>query len=99
MYIDQFNYCDKKANLTVGNVLPLISIPEDVVVCNMEQHVSNCGFLAKASRYYAIVISHNLDSSTSSGRIHKFLLFIQCSKGRRLIRSVRDMLFLYMRYL
>jgi large subunit ribosomal protein L8e len=36
MYSGQYVYCGKKVNLMVGNVLPLRSIPEGVVVCNVE---------------------------------------------------------------
>ncbi|MBA0878912.1 hypothetical protein Goshw_026122 [Gossypium schwendimanii] len=41
MYIGQFVYCGKKATLMVGNVLPLRSIPEGAVVCNVEHHVGD----------------------------------------------------------
>ncbi|KAK6134938.1 hypothetical protein DH2020_031316 [Rehmannia glutinosa] len=45
MYTGQFVYCGKKANLVVGNVLPLRSIPEGAVVCNVEHHVGDRGVL------------------------------------------------------
>ncbi|KAL4195536.1 hypothetical protein AMTRI_Chr05g73810 [Amborella trichopoda] len=35
MYTVQFFYCGKKTNLIVGNILPLRSIPEDAVLCNL----------------------------------------------------------------
>ncbi|KAG5551793.1 hypothetical protein RHGRI_010022 [Rhododendron griersonianum] len=54
MYTGQFVFCGKKANLTVGNVLPLRSIPEGGVVCNVEHHVGDRGVLARASGDYAI---------------------------------------------
>ncbi|KAG2315441.1 hypothetical protein Bca52824_018563 [Brassica carinata] len=41
MYTGQFLYCGKKATLVVGNVLPLRSIPEGAVVCNVEHHVGD----------------------------------------------------------
>ncbi|KAL0716937.1 hypothetical protein Bca4012_066259 [Brassica carinata] len=65
MYTGQFLYCGKKATLVVGNVLPLRSIPEGAVVCNVEHHVGDRGVLARASGDYAIVISHNLDNDTT----------------------------------
>ncbi|RXH93368.1 hypothetical protein DVH24_013944 [Malus domestica] len=52
----------KKANLVVGNVLPLRSIPEGTVVYNVEHHVGDRGTLARASGDYAVVISHNPDN-------------------------------------
>lgn len=49
----------------MGNVLPLRSIPEGIVVCNVEQHVGDRGSFARASGDYAIIISHNPDNGTS----------------------------------
>ncbi|KAG5223322.1 ribosomal protein [Salix suchowensis] len=49
MYTGQFVYCGKKANLMVGNVLPLRSVPEGAVVCNVEHHVGDRGVFARAS--------------------------------------------------
>ncbi|PPD93395.1 hypothetical protein GOBAR_DD09675 [Gossypium barbadense] len=49
MYTGQFVYCGKKATLMVGNVLPLRSIPEGAVVCNVEHHVGDRGVFARAS--------------------------------------------------
>ncbi|GJZ23588.1 60S ribosomal protein L8 [Tanacetum coccineum] len=65
MYTGQFLFCGKKANLMVGNVLPIGSIPEGGVVCNVEHHVGDRGSFARASGDYAIVISHNPDNGTS----------------------------------
>ncbi|KAM2530350.1 hypothetical protein PS1_028227 [Malus domestica] len=59
-------YCGKKANLVVGNVLPLRSIPEGAVVCNVKHHVGDRGTLARSSGDYAVVINHNPDNDTSS---------------------------------
>ncbi|RRT32652.1 hypothetical protein B296_00032136, partial [Ensete ventricosum] len=88
MYTGQFVYCGRKATLMVGNVLPLRSIPEGAVVCNVEHHVGDRGVLARASGDYAIVISHNPDNGTSRSSFfapyHLFILgfrdeqFITC---------------------
>uniref|UniRef100_A0A2N9FMD5 Uncharacterized protein n=1 Tax=Fagus sylvatica TaxID=28930 RepID=A0A2N9FMD5_FAGSY len=67
IYTGQFVYCGKKATLVVGNVLPLRSIPEGAVVCNVEHHVGDRGVFARASGDYAIVISHNPDICCASG--------------------------------
>ena len=37
MYSGQFMYAGKKAKLVVGNVLPLYSMPEGTLICNIEQ--------------------------------------------------------------
>ncbi|XVF14709.1 hypothetical protein REPUB_Repub09cG0084800 [Reevesia pubescens] len=65
MYTGQFVYCGKKATLMVGNVLPVRSIPEGAVVCNVEHHVGDRGVFARASGDYAIIISHNPDNDTT----------------------------------
>jgi len=61
VYSGQFIYCGKKANLTVGNVLPLSSMPEGTIVCNLEEKIGDRGALARASGNYATVIGHNHD--------------------------------------
>jgi large subunit ribosomal protein L8e len=65
MYTGQFVYCGRRATLSVGNVLPVRSIPEGGVICNVEHHVGDRGVFARASGDYAIVISHNPDNGTS----------------------------------
>ncbi|XP_057724227.1 60S ribosomal protein L8-1-like [Arachis stenosperma] len=47
IYTGQFIYCGKKATLVVGNVLPLRSIPEGAVICNVEHHVGAFDSLAE----------------------------------------------------
>ncbi|KAF6148979.1 hypothetical protein GIB67_004165 [Kingdonia uniflora] len=49
----------------VVNVLPLRSIHEASVVRNVEHHIGDRGTLMRASRDYAIVISHNPDIGIS----------------------------------
>ncbi|MFQ6621925.1 hypothetical protein Gotur_002022 [Gossypium turneri] len=69
MYTGQFVYCGKKATFMVGNVLLLRTIPEGAVVCNIEHHIGDRGVFARASRDYAIVISHNPDNDTTRSLI------------------------------
>ena len=61
MYTGQFIYAGKKANLTVGNVLPLGSMPEGTIVSNVEEKVGDRGALGRTSGNYVIVIGHNAD--------------------------------------
>jgi len=37
LFTGQFIYCGKKAQIKVGNVLPLKSMPEGTIVCNAEE--------------------------------------------------------------
>jgi len=62
MYTGQFVYCGKKATLQIGNVLPIGTMPEGTIVCNLEEKAGDRGRLARASGNYAIVISHNPDT-------------------------------------
>ena len=59
MYTGQFIYAGKKAALTVGNVLPLASVPEGTVVTNVEEKAGDRGALGRTSGNYVTVIGHN----------------------------------------
>ena len=62
MYTGQFVYCGRKANLQIGNILPVGTMPEGTVVSNLEEKPGDRGKLARASGNYATVISHNPDT-------------------------------------
>lgn len=61
MYTGQFIYAGKNAALTVGNVLPLGSVPEGTVVTNVEEQQGDRGALGRTSGNYVTVIGHNPD--------------------------------------
>ena len=61
MYTGQFIYAGKKAALTIGNVLPLGSVPEGTVVTNVEEKSGDRGALGRTSGNYVTVIGHNPD--------------------------------------
>lgn len=61
MYTGQFIYAGKNAALTVGNVLPLGSVPEGTVVSNVEEKAGDRGTLGRTSGNYVTVIGHNPD--------------------------------------
>jgi large subunit ribosomal protein L8e len=61
MYTGQFIYAGKNATLTVGNILPLGSVPEGTVVTNVEEKVGDRGTLGRTSGNYVTVIGHNPD--------------------------------------
>jgi large subunit ribosomal protein L8e len=62
MYTGQFVYCGKKANLQIGNIMPVGTMPEGTIVCNLEEKTGDRGRLARASGNYATVIAHNPDT-------------------------------------
>merc|ERR1712065_105839 len=57
MYTGQFVYCGKKAQLAVGNVLPVSELPEGTIVCNVEGKKGDRGVFARSSGNYATIIS------------------------------------------
>ena len=61
MYTGQFIYAGKNASLTVGNILPLASVPEGTVVTNVEEKAGDRGVLGRTSGNYVTVIGHNPD--------------------------------------
>eukprot|EP00036_Acanthoecidae_sp_10tr_P011966 CAMPEP_0182915964 /NCGR_PEP_ID=MMETSP0105_2-20130417/655_1 /TAXON_ID=81532 ORGANISM="Acanthoeca-like sp., Strain 10tr" /NCGR_SAMPLE_ID=MMETSP0105_2 /ASSEMBLY_ACC=CAM_ASM_000205 /LENGTH=255 /DNA_ID=CAMNT_0025052875 /DNA_START=31 /DNA_END=798 /DNA_ORIENTATION=- len=69
LHTGQFVFCGKKANLTVGNVLPVGSMPEGTIVCNVESKTGDRGTLARASGNYSTVISHNPDTGKTRIRL------------------------------
>jgi len=69
MYTGQFIYCGAKAQVTIGNVLPLSALPEGAIVCNVEEAAGDRGVLARASGDYCTIISHDLDKGKSQIRM------------------------------
>lgn len=48
--------------LQIGNVLPVGTMPEGTIICNVEEKSGDRGKLARASGDYATVVSHNKDT-------------------------------------
>jgi len=69
LYSGQFIYCGKKAQLKIGNVLPLGEMPEGAVVSNCEERPGDRGRIARASGDYATIISHNPDTNQTRLRL------------------------------
>jgi ribosomal protein L2 len=57
----QFIYAGKHAALTIGNILPLHSVPEGTVLTNVEDKSGDRGALGRTSGNYVTVIGHNPD--------------------------------------
>jgi len=69
MYTGMFIYCGKKASLTCGNILPLSSVPEGTIVCNIEARAGDRGKFARCSGDYAVVVSHDEEKGISRIRL------------------------------
>merc|ERR1712224_970554 len=62
-YSGQFIYCGAKAQLVVGNTLPLKSMPEGTVISNVEVRPGDRGVIARCSGDYAAIIAHDVDKA------------------------------------
>jgi large subunit ribosomal protein L8e len=69
MYSGQFMYAGKKAKLVVGNVLPLYSMPEGTLICNIEQQPGDRGKMAKCSGDYGTIVTHDEEKGTTRVRL------------------------------
>jgi len=65
MYTGQFVYCGKKAQLVVGNTLPVGEMPEGTIISNIEEKPGDRGSIARTSGNYATVIGHNHDEGVT----------------------------------
>jgi large subunit ribosomal protein L8e len=88
MYTGQFVYAGKNAALTVGNVLPLSSVPEGTVVSNVEEKTGDRGALARTSGNYITVIGHNLDEGKTRIKLPSGAKKIVSSNARGMIGIV-----------
>jgi large subunit ribosomal protein L8e len=80
MHEGAFVYCGAKAQLAVGNVLPLKAIPEGTVVCNVEAKLGDRGAFARCSGDYAVVVTHDEEKGTTKLRLP--------SGGKKSVKSV-----------
>jgi large subunit ribosomal protein L8e len=61
MYSGQFIYAGKKAEVKIGNILPIGQMPVQTAVCNLELRAGDLGRLSRTSGSYAVIESHNHD--------------------------------------
>jgi len=80
LYEGAFIYCGAKAQLAVGNVLPISAIPEGTVICNAEARPGDRGAFARCSGDYAVVVTHDEDHGTTKLRLP--------SGGKKTVKSV-----------
>lgn len=69
MYTGQFVFAGKKADLTIGNILPLGQIPEGTVICNIEEKTGDCGKMARAGGGYALIVAQDPDRNVTRIRL------------------------------
>ena len=88
MYTGQFIHAGKNATLTVGNVLPLGSVPEGTVVTNVEEKVGDRGVLGRTSGNYVTVIGHNPDEGKTRVKLPSGAKKVVKSSSRGMIGIV-----------
>lgn len=88
MYTGQFIYAGKNAALTVGNVLPLSSVPEGTVVSNVEEKVGDRGSLGRTSGNYITVVGHNPDEGKTRIKLPSGAKKVVSSDARGMIGIV-----------
>jgi large subunit ribosomal protein L8e len=69
LHTGQFVFAGKKAELTVGNILPLAQIPEGTVICNIEAKEGDNGVMARASGGYALIVAQDSEKGTTRLRL------------------------------
>jgi len=69
MYTGQFVYAGSKASLSVGNILPVNTLPEGTIVSNVEAKMGDRGSLARASGTSAVIVGHTDDKAKTKIRL------------------------------
>lgn len=69
LHTGQFVYCGTKAQLAIGNCLPLGKMPEGTVVAMCEEKVADRGRLARASGCSCMIVGHSDDGKKTRIRL------------------------------
>jgi len=69
LYTGQYIYAGKKAQIAVGNILPVGQMPEGTVICQLEEKPGDRGKIARASGNYATIVSHNPDAKKTKVKL------------------------------
>lgn len=88
MYTGQFIYCGKKADLTIGNVLPLSQLPEGTIACQVEKEQGDRSRYARAGGASIIVVSHNEDTGKTRIRLPSGIKKSVSSRARAMVGLV-----------
>jgi len=69
LHTGQFVYCGSKAQLSIGNVLPLNKMPEGTVISMCEEKATDRGRFARASGTSCMVVGHSDDGKKTRLRL------------------------------
>merc|ERR1712077_116530 len=84
----QFIHAGRKAQLNVGNILPIGQMPEGTVVCSLEEKTGDRGKIAKASGGYCTIVAHNLDTGRTKVKLPSGIKRLYPSKNRGVVGLV-----------
>jgi len=73
MYKGQEIMIGSKAPIEIGNIIPIGSIPEGTMICNIELSPGDGGKLARSSGAYATIVAHTAEGTIvklPSGKTH-----------------------------
>lgn len=79
------NYFFLTANLDVGNVIPIGSLPEGTIICNLEEKTGDRGRIARGSGNYAQVIAHNPETRKTRVKLPSGAKKVLSSNNRAMI--------------
>lgn len=77
------------AQLNIGNVLPVGTMPEGTIICCVEEKPGDRGKLARASGNYATVISHNPETKKSRVKLPSGSKKVIASANRAVVGKTR----------
>jgi len=69
VHTGQFVYCGAKAQLSVGNVMPIAKMPEGTVISMCEEKAADRGRLARAGGTSCMVVGHSDDGKKTRVRL------------------------------
>lgn len=86
--VAEFIYAGKNASLTIGNILPVGSLPEGTVVSNVEEKTGDRGALGRTSGNYVTVIGHNPDEGKTRVKLPSGAKKVILSSARGMVGIV-----------
>jgi Ribosomal Proteins L2, C-terminal domain/Ribosomal Proteins L2, RNA binding domain len=78
------------ATLQIGNVLPVGTMPEGTIVCNVEEQHGDRGTLARTSGNYATVIGHNPETKKTRIKLPSGAKKVIASNNRAMVGKWLD---------
>lgn len=81
--------------VVAGNVLPIGTMPEGTIVCNLEEKTGDRGRLARASGNYATVIAHNHDTKKTRVKLPSGAKKVVPSNNRAMVGKCHNFIHAY----